>query len=83
MFMRLDRETVVSGKGFFVRRDDVYTLSYHEGRACQPPFDKEGVSPEKKREIIATGCSNNENPTSIPPIASSDNYWLEEADKRW
>lgn len=80
MFLRMDKNTVASDLGFSVRRDDVYTLSYHEGdhvfkfglevsgkqqeynfilytdssmsRAWQPPFEKEQVSAEKKREIV-------------------------------
>jgi hypothetical protein len=31
MFMRMDKKTVASDLGFTVHRDDVYTLSYHEG----------------------------------------------------
>jgi hypothetical protein len=77
--MRMDKKTVASDLGFSVHRDDVYTLSYHEGnhvlkfelelsgvkeydfifysdsalsRRWQPPFDKEEVSPERKKEIV-------------------------------
>lgn len=80
VFVRMDKKTVASDLGFTVRRDDVYTLSYHEGdhvfkfglelsgkpeeynfilytdssisRTWQPPYEKEEVSAEKKREII-------------------------------
>jgi hypothetical protein len=75
----MDKKTVTSDLGFTVHRDDVYTLSYHEGDRVlkfelelsgvkaydfifysngplswgwQPPFDKEEVSPEKKKEIL-------------------------------
>jgi hypothetical protein len=80
MFMQMDKRTVANDLGFSVRRDDIYTLSYHEGerilkfglelsgrqedynfilysdsslsRGWQPPYDKEAISPEKKKEIL-------------------------------